>query len=103
MLRGNPRPHQRRRKLTLSQADVVDQVEPKFSSRLTTELVLSPPAAGEPPHYIIMPYAYQPGAEMDFSLVVRADISDAPNQEADASPNPSPTPTPSPNLTPYTP
>ena len=85
VLRGNPRPHQRRRKLTLSQADVVDQVEPKFSSRLTTELVLSPPAAGEPPHYIIMPYAYQPGAEMDFSLVVRADISDAPNQEADAS------------------
>ena len=32
-----------------------------------------------------MPYAYQPGAEMAFSLVVRADISDAPNQEADAS------------------
>ena len=60
-------------------------MEPKFSSRLTTELVLSPPAAGEPPHYIIMPYAHQPGAEMDFSLVVRADISDAPNQEADAS------------------
>ena len=53
VLRGNPRPHQRRRKLTLSQADVVDQVEPKFSSRLTTELVLSPPAASEPPHYII--------------------------------------------------
>jgi len=26
-----------------------------------------------------MPYCYHAGAEMDFSLVVRADISDAPN------------------------
>ena len=51
----NPNPNRgqaRRRKLTLAQEDVVAQVEPKYSFRLTTELLLSPPAAGEPPHYL---------------------------------------------------
>ena len=78
MLRGNAPPHERRRKLALVEGDVVEHVEPKFSSRLQTELLLPPPAACEPPHYIIMPYCYYPGVEMEFNLVVRADISDAP-------------------------
>ena len=85
VLRGNAAPHARRRKLTLAQEDVLEQVEPKFSHRLTTELLLSPPAAGESPHYIVMPYCYHAGAEMEFGLVVRADISDAPSAAAEAS------------------
>ena len=66
VLRGNAPPHARRRKLTLAQEDVVVQVEPKFSSRLTTELMLPPPAAGESPHYILMPYTYHAGEDREF-------------------------------------
>ena len=56
----------------------VASCEPKFSRRIALELMLEPPAAGQPPHYIVMPYSFYAGVEADFSLVVRADVSDAP-------------------------
>ena len=82
VFRGNAAPHARRRKLSLAEGDAVAQCEPKFARRITTEVTLSPPAAGEPHvNYVVMPYAYEPGVELDFTLLVRADISDAPSEE----------------------
>ena len=81
VFRGNAAPNQRRRKLSLEEGDVVAACEPKFARRITTEVTLSPPAANEPhSNYIVMPYAYEPGVELDFTLLVRADISDAPSE-----------------------
>jgi hypothetical protein len=86
VLRGNAAPHQRRRKLSLAEGDVVESVEPKFGRRLTKEVMLLPPAAGQPPNYVLMPYCFYPGVEMDFSLVVRPSASTPPPHRPRSSP-----------------
>ena len=44
--------------------------------RLTKEVLLQPPGPGEPPHYVLMPYALEAGWESDFLLTVRSDDRD---------------------------
>jgi len=69
---GNDAPDARRRKLVLQEGDVVVPSEPRYTRRSVHEISL--PAADTP--YVLMPFAFQPGQEAHFTLVVRTDDRD---------------------------
>ena len=72
MLRGNARPDQLRRKLSLAEGDLVAHAEPQLERRVSLEVVLEPSEAP----YVLLPYLHTPGAESPFLLTVLCDTAD---------------------------
>lgn len=72
VFRGNDGTDARRRKLVLQEGDVIVPSEPRFTRRLVQEISL--PASDTP--YVLMPFAFEPGQESPFTLVVRTDDRD---------------------------
>ncbi|KAL1514592.1 hypothetical protein AB1Y20_003686 [Prymnesium parvum] len=73
ILAGNPGADARRRRLQLSsEADLLVPSEPRFTSRMMTEVTLE---ASDTP-YVLMPCMFAPGHESQFTLVVRSDDCD---------------------------
>jgi hypothetical protein len=72
IFRGNDGVDARRRKLVLQEGDVIVPSQPRFTRRLVEEISL--PASDTP--YVLMPFAFEPGQESSFTLVVRTDDRD---------------------------
>ena len=72
VFRGNGGDDTRRRKLVLLDGDVIVPSEPRYTRRLVQEISL--PASDT--HYVLMPFAFEPGQESPFTIVVRTDDRD---------------------------
>jgi hypothetical protein len=72
IFRGNDGMDARRRKLVLQEGDVIVPSQPRFTRRLVEEISL--PASDTP--YVLMPFAFEPGQESPFTLVVQTDDRD---------------------------